>query len=138
MKTTVSKMVEGIVYSSAQFHELASEKENPDNEYSRFKYLILAIPQKDIDALRDAIALRADDMEPEDFDEDGIAKQIDDDEDVSNFLKRFITVSREQDTYRITVEFVVEADSERDAEEQVGNLISGRADYTMTDTVLDD
>ena len=127
-----------IVDGAEDFNAKSAEVINPDVYRPRKKYCIVAIPQEELDGLKEAFGYIADDMSTDDFDESGQAKSLHEDETVSDFLKKFISVSRVQRTYKVTVEFTVEADTERDAENEVENAINGYIDYEITDTTEED
>lgn len=134
MKVEVTRNHDMSVTDVEQFTRLLNERVNPEQEYSRKKFAILAIPQIELDAVKEALEYTAEEFNPEDFDDDGNAKQINEDESISDFLKLLFYVCRVPSTYCVTTVFTVEAESEGDAEEQVSNFISGRADYEIQQT----
>lgn len=138
MKAEARSAFDNVITTEEEFRSYYEQKQDPEREWSRKKYCITAIPQSKIDELVEALQSTADDMNEEDFNEDGYAKQIAEDETVSDFLKMFVEVKRVPSTYLLTLQFRVEAESEDEAREEVENMISGRADYDVTDVEEED
>lgn len=121
------------VASEEEFTRLKSEKLNPDAEYSPKRYRIVALEWTLLDAIKTRLEEIAE--EAEDIDWDGTElKQYNEDEEVSDLLKKLFSVEKTPNRYRVSVEFTVEADDMDEAEEQVSSAIKGYMDYEILST----
>jgi hypothetical protein len=133
MKVEVNNTIVNEVYSEADFtaKKEATEIGRYGNTVTAFT--MVAIPNKILSDLRSMLKSRCEEMEAEDFDDDGYAKQLDEDEDTDALLKQFFTVNRLPTQRRVMVEFIVDAEDDDEARDEVSNYISGRAEYDITD-----
>jgi hypothetical protein len=100
------------------------------------KYSVYKIEKSRLDDLAIYFEELAEGMGGEDFDEDGELREYHEAEEVSDFLKQFIRVERQPNTYVVTVEFVVEAEFEEQANDKVtGSIRHGDwEDWNITNT----
>ena len=129
----VSNNIDNAVVSEEEFTKLKAEKLNPEAEYSPKRYRIVAIEWTLLDAIKTRLEEIAEEAEDEDWDGTAL-RQYNEDEAVSDLLKKLFTVEKTPNRYRVTVEFTVESDNETDAEEEVTQAIRGYIDYEILST----
>lgn len=136
MKVEVTKMTQNAVYGEHEFSRAIAETLPSEMASPPKKYTVYKVEKNLLNDLCIHFEELAPEMMDEDFDEDGELKQYHEDEAVSDFLKQFIRVERKPNTYIVTVEFVVEADNEEDANDKVsGSIRYGEVeDWSITDT----
>lgn len=104
---------------------------DPEREHSFYgnphKHRIYAVPKSLIDGLIEYYD-EIDDPQKEDFDSDGTLKHYHEDERIDEFIRHFVTAQKAETKFRVTVEFVVVAETEEEAEEMV-NVGCRHIDY---------
>lgn len=140
MKAEASNATWNVVYGETEFSNTVAVKKNPEASFSSPKYLIYKVERDLLDDLRGYLEEIAEEAEPEDFDEDGYLKSYHEDERLSDFLKQFVRVEKSPKIYKVTVEFIVEAETEEEANGKVDDSIrSGDYEsYEITDTEEED
>lgn len=136
MKVEAVNNSSNMVYGEQEFSNTIAVKKNPDSSFSSPKYSVFKVERTLLDDLRGYLEEIAEEAEEEDFDEDGYLKHFHEDERLSDFLKQFAIVEKKPNTYKVTVEFIVEAETEEEANEKVSDCIRG-GDYEtweITDT----
>lgn len=128
------------VFGEQEFSDVLAVKRNPESSFSSSRYSVFKVDRSLQADLRGYLEEIAEEAEPEDFDEDGYLKSFHEDERLSNFLRQFARVEKTPNTYRVTVEFIVEAETEEDANDKVDNSIRGGdyETYEITDTQEED
>jgi hypothetical protein len=134
MKVEAISTTVNAVYGEMEFSKvIATTKEGSDWQK---RYTVWKVENDLLADLKGYLEELGEEGGAEDFDEDGNLKEFHEDERVSDFLKQFVRVSRIPNTYKVTVDFIVEAETEEEAEEKVNDSIRGGnyESYDITDT----
>jgi hypothetical protein len=123
------------INTEEEFKNFSEARMHEDKELSYYsnplKHRIFAVPK----TLLDGVISFYDEMEDpqgEDFDDEGMLKHYHEDERIDEFIRHFVTAYKENTKFCVTVEFVVQADTEEEAEEMV-NVGCRHIDYINCD-----
>lgn len=140
MKVESSNNTSNMIFGEQEFSNVIAVKANPESQYSSSKYSVYKVERDLLSDLKGYLEEIAEEAEPEDFDEDGELKHYHEDERLSDFLKQFVRIEKTPTMYKVTVEFLVQAETEEEANDKVDNSIrSGDYEtYEITDTEEED